>query len=290
MTKRILVTGKNGQLGKSLDKISKDYPLYDFIFVGRDELDYSRTDSFTGYFECLEFDYIINCAAYTAVDKAESEVELAEHVNHFAVKKLAEIAREHNAILIHISTDYVFNGQNCKPYIETDAVDPQNVYGLTKLRGEQAMQAVNPKGLIIRTSWIYSEFGQNFCKTMLKLGKERASLNVVADQVGSPTYAGDLAQTILKMMPLIESDSVEIYHYSSEGVCSWYDFAEAIFRLSETICQVLPISSSEYPTPAQRPYYSVLDSKKIKQGYKIVIPNWFDSLGRLLLVSGVTND
>jgi dTDP-4-dehydrorhamnose reductase len=311
MPKRILVTGKNGQLGQSILAIASAYPQYDFVFVGREELDLSSSQSTADYFSKNAFDVMINCAAYTAVDKAESEPELANQINHLAVKQLAEIAKQQNASLIHISTDYVFDGTQHRPYIESEATAPQGVYGDTKLKGEQAMQSVNPKGCILRTSWVYSEFGNNFVKTMLRLGKERDSLNVIFDQVGSPTYATDLAEAILAVlshtllgaesqsMPQVghselaegssksEEDSsvthqndagVKIYHYSNEGVCSWYDFAKAIFELSGMDCKVFPIETKDYPTPAKRPHYSLMNKAKIKQAYGLDIPYWRDSL------------
>ena len=307
MTKCILVTGKNGQLGQSLQKLVEDSSLslgmtagMVFTFVGRDELDLTFSDSISAFFSNQRFDAIINCAAYTAVDKAESEPKLADQINHIAVAQLAEIAKQQAIPLIHISTDYVFNGQNFKPYVETDVTEPQNVYGLTKLKGEQAMQASGCAGAIIRTSWVYSEFGSNFVKTMLRLGKERDSLNVIFDQVGSPTYATDLANAILKLLchlersegstsntqdssPLAQNDGgMEIYHFSNEGVCSWYDFAKAIFVCSAIDCEVSPIETKDYPTPAKRPHYSLMNKAKIKQIPGLVVPYWRDSLKNCL--------
>jgi dTDP-4-dehydrorhamnose reductase len=286
MPKDILVTGKTGQLGQSIQQLTAQYPLYRFTFAGRDELDLSSPQSITEYFTDRVFDVIINCAAHTAVDKAESEPELANQINHLAVKQLADIAKAHNSTLIHISTDYVFNGQNYKPYVETDSVDPRGVYGLTKLKGEQAFQTINPHGCIIRTSWVYSEFGNNFVKTMMKLGAERDQLGIIFDQVGSPTYAGDLAKAILEML---SSDQLTngadkgtiqnaIYHFSNEGVCSWYDFAKSIFSISNIHCNISPIETKEYPTPAKRPHYSLLNKAKIKSEFGLIIPYWQDSL------------
>ncbi|BBP46161.1 NAD(P)-dependent oxidoreductase [Thiosulfatimonas sediminis] len=286
--KSILVTGKNGQLGQSLYKLVTQHSTSNiqhcFTFVGRDELDLADSSSIEAYFQDKHFDCIINCAAYTAVDKAESEPELADQINHLAVKQLAEIAKKQDSTLIHISTDYVFNGKNHKPYVESDSVDPQCVYGLTKLKGEQAIQAINPKSVIIRTSWVYSELGNNFVKTMLRLGAERDSLNVIFDQVGSPTYAGGLAQAILQVIASEAKQSfkgksnVTIYHYSNEGVCSWYDFAKAIFALSDIKCQVSPIETKDYPTPATRPHYSLMNKAKMKNDMALEIPYWRDSL------------
>jgi len=279
----ILVTGSSGQLGQSLKRLSSDYPQYEMMFVSRDELDLSRTESIEQFFHQHQFDLIINCAAYTAVDKAESEPELADKANHLAVKKLAEIACLQKSKLIHVSTDYVFNGQHSMPYLETDAVEPQGVYGLTKLLGEQALAAAMPENsLIIRTSWVYSEFGSNFVKTMLKLGQARDSLTVVFDQIGTPTYAHDLATDIMAIAGHSSFNSVnftsDIVHYSNEGVCSWYDFAKSIFELSTVDCRVEPIEAKEYPTPAVRPHYSVLNKTKIKDCYGVEIPYWKDSL------------
>jgi dTDP-4-dehydrorhamnose reductase len=285
--KNILVTGSHGQLGQSLNNIAINYPDYVFTFANRVNLDLSDEKSIADFFKQNKFDLIINCAAYTAVDKAESEPELADKINHLAVKPLAEIAKQHNAKLIHISTDYVFNGQNYKPYIETDKVAPQSVYGETKLKGEQALLAKMPNNaLIIRTSWMYSEYGNNFVKTMLILGKERDALNVIFDQIGTPTYAYDLAQAI---MAIVNSDTFkqaklnsEIYHYSNEGVCSWYDFAKTIFELSNISCDVSPIETRDYPTPATRPHYSLLNKAKIKHRFNLSIPYWKDSLQHCL--------
>lgn len=279
----ILVTGASGQLGRSLHAIMSDYPEYAVTFANREMLDLSKPSSIDVFFKASRFDLIINCAAYTAVDKAESEPELADAINHLAVKQLAEIAVQQQARLIHISTDYVFNGQQHRPYVETDEVDPQGVYGKTKLAGEQAvLQAMPVNALIIRTSWVYSEFGNNFVKTMLRLGAERESLSVVCDQVGTPTYAGDLARAIMTIVgserfKQKEFDS-QLYHYSNEGVCSWYDFAKAIFEQSKISCEVLPIETKDYPTPAIRPHYSVLNKNKIKRIFSLAIPYWKDSL------------
>lgn len=281
MPKHILVTGKNGQLGSSIAKIAKDYSQYKMSFMGRDELDLSQSKTITEYFQAKTFDAIINCAAYTAVDKAEAEPELADQLNHLAVKQLARVAKKHNAILIHISTDYVFNGLNHKPYVETDPVHPINVYGQTKLKGEQAIHAVKPKGIIIRTSWLYSEFGNNFVKTILRLSKEKKNLNVIYDQVGSPTYAADLAKAIIDILsyPIkFAKESPDILHYSNEGIASWYDFAKTIFEMSNIDCRINPIESNVYSMPAKRPHYSVLNKFKVRKSFMLEIPYWKDSL------------
>ncbi len=281
---RILVTGKNGQLGRSIhklvntdSKIDNNQSSNEFIFVGREELDLSNESSISHYFDSNDrFDVIINCAAYTAVDKAEEEQELANQVNHLAVKQLAEIANEQKAKLIHISTDYVFDGESDKPYIETDTTNPINVYGKTKLAGEKALQALMPaNAIIIRTSWVYSEYGNNFVKTMLRLGKERNELNVVSDQIGSPTYATDLAKVILKIIDYQDKkQSTEIYHYSNEGEISWYEFTKEIFKIAKIDCKVIPITTQQYPAPAKRPRNTVMSKDKIIEEFGIEVQNW----------------
>ncbi|HEY9016787.1 dTDP-4-dehydrorhamnose reductase [Thiomicrospira sp.] len=287
MIKRILVTGKSGQLGQSIQKLAKQYPQFDFQFVGRDELDLSQPNQLKTQLNQWAFDAIINCAAYTAVDKAETETELADAINHRAVGKLAQIAKDRNVFLIHVSTDYVFNGRHFKPYAESDEVEPQNVYGDSKLKGEQAIRIINPSAAIVRTSWVYSEFGNNFVKTMLRLGQERDQLNVIFDQVGTPTYATDLAKALLQICEQQNVSSnksgTAIYHFSNEGVCAWYDFAKTIFELSGISCDVSPIETKDYPTPAKRPHYSVLNKAKIKQDFALAIPYWKDSLKACLL-------
>jgi dTDP-4-dehydrorhamnose reductase len=288
MIKRILVTGKSGQLGQSLQKLAKQNPQFDFQFVGRDELDLLQPDQLKTQLNQWEFDAIINCAAYTAVDKAETEAEQANAINHCSVRKLAQIAKDKNAFLVHVSTDYVFDGRNFKPYIETDEVAPKSVYGDSKLKGEQAIRIINPKAVIVRTSWVYSEFGNNFVKTMLRLGQERDQLSVIFDQVGTPTYATDLAKALLQICEQVsakpnKSSGTHTYHFSNEGVCSWYDFAKNIFELSAIDCKVGPIQTQEYPTPAKRPHYSVLNKTNIKEDFAIDIPYWKDSLKACLL-------
>ena len=279
MNKNVLVTGATGQLGSEIHTLSKRYPQYNFTFVDRDTLDLSNLCKLEDYFDDKSFDIIINCAAYTAVDKAEDEADLANTINHRGLSLLAKIAKNREISLIHISTDYVFNGKNFIPYVETDATDPQGVYGQTKLDGEKAILNIGAKNtIIIRTSWVYSSFGANFVKTMLRLGKERDELGVIFDQVGTPTYARDLAKTILDILPQLKNESPEIYHFSNEGVSSWYDFAKTIFELSNVQCKVNPIETSQYPTPATRPHYSLLNKSKIKKEYNINIPYWKDSL------------
>ncbi len=286
MNKTILVTGAKGQLGRSIQVLEKDDSPFTFIYVDIDELNLCNAAMVDAFFEKKHIDIIINCAAYTAVDKAELEPKLADAINHLAVKQLATIAKQKNIFLIHISTDYVFNGNHFQPYLETDVVDPQSVYGMTKLCGEQVFQKIAPKGIIIRTSWVYSEFGNNFVKTMLRLGQEKESLGVVFDQIGSPTYAGDLAKVILDM---IQSNTIQslpisapLYHYSNEGVCSWYDFTQHIFAMNQITCQVTPIETKDYPTVAQRPFYSVMNKAKIKLHFKCTPSYWQDSLALCL--------
>lgn len=284
---KILVTGSNGQLGSELHALSGSYLQHDFTFVDRATLDLSNLCILEDYFEEKTFDVIINCAAYTAVDKAQSDEELANTINHRAVSMLAKIAKKKNISLIHVSTDYVFDGKNYRPYIETDPTDPQGVYGQTKRDGESAILSVAPVNtIIIRTSWVYSTFGNNFVKTMLRLGKERDSLGVIFDQVGTPTYARDLAKAILDIAPNINNTTPEIYHYSNEGAISWYDFAQAIFELSNIQCDANPITTDQYPTPASRPHYSLLNKAKIKNDFGITIPYWKKSLTECIKLLG----
>ena len=291
---RILVTGKNGQLGKSLHKLVSE-KKYDneFIFVGREEVDLSNNNSIINYFDNHDnhdkFDIIINCAAYTAVNKAEEEQELANQVNHLAVKQLAGIAKEQKARLIHISTDYVFDGTGNNPYKETDKTNPINIYGETKLAGEQALKEIMPaNAMIIRTSWLYSEFGNNFVKTMLRLSKERDEINVVSDQIGSPTYATDLAGAILEIIKSKEfreeNQTTQIYHYSNEGEINWYEFAKEIFELADIHCAVKPITTKQYPTPAKRPKNTLMNKAKIAKTFSVGISDWKDALNTCMSI------
>lgn len=275
----ILVTGASGQLGSEIQAITDNYPDFNFKFTDSKILDITNHEAVKAYVESQKIEVIINCAAYTAVDKAETEPELADAINHLAVANMAEIAKEFNLKLIHISTDYVFDGTNHKPYVETDIPNPQSVYGGTKLKGEQAIQKINPKNsIIIRTSWVYSRFGNNFVKTMLRLGKERDEINVVADQIGTPTNAADLAKAILTIIPKINNDTVDLYHYSNEGVCSWYDFAKVIFELKKMNVLVHPVKTEAYPTLAKRPNYSKLNKTKLKRTFDLEIQMWRISL------------
>ena len=291
---RTLVTGKNGQLGKSIYKVvnrDSNHNAQDneFLFVGREELDLSSQDSIDNYFDNNYFDIIINCAAYTAVDKAEEEQELANQINHLAVKQLAKIAKAQQAKLINISTDYVFDGESDKPYTEADATNPINIYGKTKLAGEQAIQETMPNSaIIIRTSWIYSEYGNNFVDTMIRLGKERDELSVVSDQVGSPTYATDLANVILEIIQnkeLIKADqATQVYHYSNAGECSWHEFTKEIFELADIQCTVSPITTEQFPTPAKRPKNTLMNKDKISHRLDIDILDWRKSLESCIMI------
>ena len=271
----ILVTGANGQLGKEFQALENKFTNYHFHFCGSNSLDITNTESLHNFITQNKIDIIINCAAYTAVDNAEENIVDANNINNLAVAEIAKIAKDKNIKLIHFSTDYVFNGTGHQPYNETDETDPIGVYGTTKEKGEKAILNINPNNsIIIRTAWVYSEFGNNFVKTMLKLGAERDELNIVCDQIGSPTYAKNLAQSVMKTLPEIKHSGTEIFHYANEGVCSWYDFTKTIFELKGIQCNVKPISSSAYPTKAKRPYYSVLNKEKIKKTYNIKIPHW----------------
>lgn len=288
----VLVTGANGQLGSELKSLiqndqTSNTTKQTFHFTDRDTLDITDKKAIEDYCSSNAISYIINAAAYTAVDKAEDDQDNADKVNHIAVKNLALTAKKQNISLIHISTDYVFDGKNYKPYTEADPTNPQSIYGATKLAGEEVMQETNPaNSIIIRTSWVYSSYGANFVKTMLRLGKERDELGVIYDQVGTPTYAKDLAQTILDIIPQIKNDKVEIYHYSNEGVLSWYDFAKEIMRMAKLECKINPIETKEYPTPAKRPHYSLLNKAKIKKEFGLIIPYWKDSLDECLQALG----
>ena len=279
----ILVTGCNGQLGLELREIATNHSDYNLLFTDVKTLDITNHNTVTAFVESNNIKVIINCAAYTAVDKAETEPELSNAINHLAVANFAQIAKDKNIKLIHISTDYVFDGTNYKPYVETDIPNPQSVYGQTKLDGELAMQQINPaNSIIIRTSWVYSRFGNNFVKTMLRLAETTDEISVVSDQIGSPTNAADLAKLILYVLPQLDNNEVEIFHYSNEGVCSWYDFAQAIFEISNSQTLVNPIETVQYPTPAKRPEFSVLNKKKIKTAYGLKIEGWYLSLKRTI--------
>ena len=280
--KNILVTGAYGQLGNEVRILSANYPEYNFMFTDVDSLDITDKDELIDFVTGNDIRYIINCAAYTAVDKAEDDAELCEKINATAVKNLGLAAAEAGAGIIHVSTDYVFDGTSCRPYTEDMPTKPCSVYGKTKLKGEKNLLKACPNAIIIRTAWLYSPFGNNFVKTMIKLGSERESLNVIFDQVGTPTYALDLADAILKAMDqTIDTDHEKggVYHFSNEGVCSWYDFTIKIHEIAGIkTCKVNPIETKDYPTKAARPHYSVLNKSKIKQTFNITIPHWEASL------------
>ncbi|TXD53004.1 MULTISPECIES: dTDP-4-dehydrorhamnose reductase [unclassified Polaribacter] len=279
----ILITGANGQLGSELKALEQTYATYNFHFTDYKELDITNHAAVDAFVKAANISVIINCAAHTAVDKAETDKEMSTKLNHLAVENFAKIAKTNNIQLIHISTDYVFDGTNHIPYSEDDKTNPQSVYGSTKLAGEQAMQKINPaNSIIIRTSWVYSNFGNNFVKTMLRLANERDELGVILDQVGTPTYARDLAKLLLEIIPKINNTNVEVYHFSNKGVSSWYDFAKAIFDLKEIDIKLNAIETSQYPTAAKRPFYSVLNKNKIENTFQLEIPYWRDSLKECL--------
>jgi dTDP-4-dehydrorhamnose reductase len=273
----IVVFGASGQLGQCLKKVAETKGITTIYFPSESEADILNRDALKKIFETYKPDWCINCAAYTAVDKAEDDIDRARSINKTGVENIATLCAEYGSILIHTSTDFVFKGDKPVPLVEDDTTEPINVYGLTKLEGENVVIKSLKKYYTLRTSWLYSEYGNNFVKTMLKLGAERDELKIVADQVGTPTYAMDLAECILQII-FSKTTVYGTYHYSNEGVASWYDFAKAIFDISGTVVKTLPIKTSEYPTRAIRPAYSVMDKTKIKQAFNIEIPYWRDSL------------
>jgi dTDP-4-dehydrorhamnose reductase len=277
----VLVTGANGQLGQAIQFVAGNYPDIHFVFCSSSDLDITNKENCDSVFNKEKPDFCINAAAYTAVDKAESEPEIAHSINCIGAKNLAEACKIFNAKLIHISTDFVFDGSKNEPYNETDLPNPKGVYGRTKLDGEIAIQEVFDAYYIIRTSWVYSQFGNNFMKTMVRLASERDILSVVSDQIGTPTNAVDLANAILKIAischaELVSATSYGIYNFSNEGQCSWFDFANKIFELKKININLLPIPSLSFPTPAERPKYSVLDKSKIKRVFGVVIKKWYE--------------
>ncbi len=291
MGKTILITGSEGQLGKEIQLLSEQHLFSEFNFIFTDIissgsktklLDITNPEAIKYFFAAEKIEYIINCAAYTAVDKAEEEKEKASLINATAPSLLAEFAKLFKAKIIHLSTDYVYDGTNYCPYKETDLVNPQSCYGKTKLSGEEAVSKACSDSIIIRTSWLYSAFGNNFIKTILKYGKEKGLLKVVFDQIGTPTYAKDLATTILHIISETDKDKNKfipgIYHFSNEGVCSWYDFAKTIIKLSGISCAIFPIETKDYLLPAKRPAYSVLNKEKIKKTFNFEIPYWQDGV------------
>lgn len=282
--KTILIAGATGQVGQEFQAISSAYPEFRFYFAGKFELDITNPQYVADFFRTQRIDYCVNCAAYTAVDKAESEEQQAFAVNVEGVRHLAQSCLTRNIPLIHLSTDYVYHGKAGRPFRESDPTNPQGVYARTKLEGEQMALTIHPMTTILRSSWVYSSFGHNFVKTMLRLAKEHAEIRVVNDQIGTPTYARDLAKAILSMIHKVESEEVApvklrgVYHYSNEGATTWYDFAKAIFESKNIDITVIPVSTEDYPTPARRPLYSVLDKSKIKEAFGLVIPEWQESL------------
>lgn len=285
--KKILVTGANGQLGKELQYLSKNINNVEFIFTDIEQLDITKPEKVDEFLEKNNIDFIVNCAAYTQVDKAEEERNKAFLLNTAATDFLVDAAIENKVTLIHISTDYIFDGTKTTPYVEEDLSFPLSIYGETKLESEKLiLYANNLNAIIIRTSWLYSTFGNNFVKTMLKLGKEKNELNIVFDQVGTPTYAHDLAKVIVKIIektePKPKTPQQETYHFSNEGVASWYDFAKEIFRIEGIDCKVNPVNTSFFNYAAKRPSFSVLDKEKIKKDFDIEIPHWADSLKKML--------
>lgn len=278
----ILVTGADGQLGSELKKIAFS-PLDEVFFTDVAELDITDKKAVEDYVSRNDIDTIVNCAAYTAVDRAEEEPDRAELINVRAVENLADVAMREGCLLVHVSTDYVFDGMASEPYTEKCVASPQTVYGCTKLAGERAIKRSGCLAIIIRTAWLYSEFGNNFVKTMLRLAKEKGELNVVSDQVGTPTYAADLAAAIVHVLADdCVAEKTGIYHFSNEGICSWYEFAQEIMRLSGEKCKVNAIATADYPTKAHRPAYSVLDKTKIKEKFGVSVPEWKEALGRMM--------
>ncbi|SFU27278.1 dTDP-4-dehydrorhamnose reductase [Pustulibacterium marinum] len=277
----VLVTGANGQLGKCLQEVAKLETSWNWMFTGSADLDITNAEKVQQFFENNAVDIVVNCAAYTAVDKAETDIENAYAVNAEAVKFLAENCKKHNALLIHISTDFVFDGENENAYLPTDITNPIGVYGASKLKGEQYVQELLKKYFIIRTSWVYSEFGNNFMKTMLRLSESRNELNVVADQIGCPTYAMDLAVGIVAVIKS-KSENFGVYHFSNQGKISWFNFASEIFKLAGKEMKVNPIPASDYPTPAKRPSFSLLNAESFQNEFKMQIPAWKKSLANCL--------
>jgi dTDP-4-dehydrorhamnose reductase len=286
MTKRILITGANGQLGRCLQVAGKSWPAYQLIFVDRNQCNIGSAEDIQRVMQHYKPDTVINCAAYTAVDTAEHDVETAMLINKLAPAILAKSCAKFNSKLIHISTDYVFNGQASSPYHEADATSPINVYGCSKLAGEEAVLNSGAQAIIIRTGWLYSEFSHNFCNTMLRLSAEKKQISVVSDQIGTPTYARHLADTLLQIVShrnfVAHNNIQKRYHFANHGVASWYDFAHSIVQLSGSSCQIKPVPTSAYPTPANRPAYSVLDKTLITKDFDLDIMHWRDALAQCL--------
>ena len=279
----ILITGAKGQLGNEIQLVSRN-SMHSYLFTDVEELDITNINAIRSFVKEHAINVIVNCAAYTNVDRAENDEAMADLLNHQAVENLAIVAKEADASLIHISTDYVFQGDQCIPYREDWEPNPNSVYGKTKLAGEESILSTGCKYIIIRTAWLYSSFGKNFVKTMMKLTKEKEQLKVVFDQVGTPTYAGDLAFVIYKIIEEDMLDKQGIYHFSNEGVTSWYDFAKEICELSGNHCDIQPCHSDEFPSKVKRPHFSVLDKTKIKETFLLEIPYWKDSLKKCMSI------
>ena len=277
----ILITGSNGQLGNEMQQAAVRFPDFNYIYTDVAELDICDKGALDAFVKANNVNVIVNCAAYTAVDKAEDDVELCYKINRDAVRNIAEVATENKVKVVHVSTDYVFDGTNYLPYTEDMPVCPATVYGKSKLEGEQALLENCKESVILRTAWLYSSFGNNFVKTMMKLGTERDSLGVIFDQVGTPTYAADLADAILQLLSN-KTFVPGIYHFSDEGVCSWYDFTKTIHRMANITCDVKPIETKDYPARTPRPHFSVLNKGKIKSTYGISIPHWEVSLEKCI--------
>jgi dTDP-4-dehydrorhamnose reductase len=275
---KILVTGAKGQLGSEIRELAAKYGVHRFEFTDVEELDITSEKAVREYLNENKFDCVINCAAYTAVDKAEGDKEKALLINATAVRNLARVSRELGAFLVHISTDFVFDGKANAPYTEKDKAAPLSVYGKTKLEGEKEFLKNAGQGMIVRTGWLYSSFGNNFVKTVLRLAREKGKIGMIFDQVGTPTYAADLAKAILEALSKLQKGKKEIYQFSNEGVASWYDFAKAVCEIGGVACVVHPIETREYPTPAMRPKYSVMNKAKFKKEFGQEIPYWRDSL------------
>ncbi|WP_417238530.1 dTDP-4-dehydrorhamnose reductase [Bizionia sp.] len=283
MKTEVLITGSNGQLGKTVFALHQgnNYKALNFTFTTKATLDISNQEQVDRYFKSNNFNYCINCAAYTAVDRAEEEKEEAFLINAIGVRNLAEACKKYGVILIHISTDFVFDGSKNEPYSETDIPNPINVYGASKLQGERNIQSILENYFIIRTSWLYSEFGNNFVKTMLRLGAEKEELHVVNDQIGSPTYAQDLVEVVLEII-ISGNKKFGLYHFSNKGAISWFEFAQAIFKLGQISIKLNSIQTKNYPTPARRPKNSVLESLKIETAFKITTADWKNGLHQVI--------
>ncbi len=279
----IIVTGANGQLGSEIRELVKSNysKQHNFVFTDIEDIDITNIAQVENFFADKKFDYLINCAAYTNVDNAETESEKAKEINQVAAGILADTCAEFNIKMIHLSTDYVYEGTGHRPYSEDQLRNPVNMYGRTKLRGEHLVEQSKCEAIILRTSWLYSCYGNNFVKSMVRLGKDKNELKVIFDQIGSPTYAKDLAEAIMEIIDFSENNNkfpLGSYNFSNEGVCSWFDFAHAIMEIGQLKCNIKPIETKDYPTPAKRPYYSVINKTKVKQTFKLSIPHWRDSL------------